>query len=110
MRRWISIAKRDDLQDGEVIEVVIGAEVLAVYGLRDNYFVTDGICTHERAHLADGCVIGGIIECPKHQGRFDIVRGMPKGAPASRPLRTYLVRLDGADVCVELEEASPSAE
>jgi 3-phenylpropionate/trans-cinnamate dioxygenase ferredoxin subunit len=103
MDTWTPVAKRGELQDGDVVEAVVGVHILAVYRLRDDYFVTDGICTHQRAHLADGLVIGRIIECPKHQGRFDIGSGAPKGAPASLALRTYPVRVEGEDICVKLD-------
>ena len=39
--------------------------------LDDEYYATDGLCTHEQVHLADGLVMDNIIECPKHNGRFD---------------------------------------
>jgi len=100
---WIPVAKRGDLEDGDVIEAVVGDHILAVYRLRDEYFVTDGICTHQLAHLADGLVVGRIIECPKHQGRFDVRSGAPKGAPASTALHTYPVRVEGEDICAKLD-------
>ena len=37
----------------------------------DRYYATDGLCTHERAHLADRLVMDNLIESPKHNGRFD---------------------------------------
>ena len=107
MDSWISVAKRSELNDGDVVEAEVGGRIVAVYRLRDDYFATDGICTHQRAHLADGLVIGRIIECPKHQGRFDIGSGAPKGAPASLALRTYPVRVEGENICVELDVTTP---
>jgi 3-phenylpropionate/trans-cinnamate dioxygenase ferredoxin subunit len=103
MDTWTPVAKRGELHDGDVVEAAVGGHILAVYRLRDDYFVTNGICTHQRAHLADGLVIGRLIECPKHQGRFDIGSGAPKGAPASLALRTYPVRIEGEDICVTLD-------
>ena len=47
----------------------------------DEFFATDGLCTHEKVHLADGLVMDDIIECPKHNGRFNYKTGDAKGAP-----------------------------
>jgi 3-phenylpropionate/trans-cinnamate dioxygenase ferredoxin component len=35
----------------------------------DKYVATDGLCTHESLHLADGLLQGFLIECLKHKGR-----------------------------------------
>jgi 3-phenylpropionate/trans-cinnamate dioxygenase ferredoxin subunit len=90
---WVVVADADEIEEGDVIEVSVGERLLAIYRTRDGYFASDGICTHQRAHLAEGLVIGHIIECPKHQGRFDLRDGAPKGPPASVPLCTYPVKL-----------------
>jgi 3-phenylpropionate/trans-cinnamate dioxygenase ferredoxin subunit len=93
---WVDVAAADAIEEEDVIEVSVGDRVLAIYRTRDGYFATDGICSHQRARLAEGLVIGNIIECPKHQGRFDVRDGAPKGPPASAPIRTHPVEvLDG---------------
>ena len=51
----------------------------------------DGMCTHGNTHLCDGLVKGGIIECPKHNGRFNLADGSPARAPVRRGLATYPV-------------------
>jgi Na+-transporting NADH:ubiquinone oxidoreductase subunit F len=53
---------------------------------------TDGICTHGSTHLADGKVIDELIECPKHNGRFDIKDGSCQRAPVCIPLKTHPVK------------------
>ena len=50
---------------------------------------TDGLCTHGKVHLADGYLAQNLIECPKHNGCFDITTGQPKRRPATLALRTY---------------------
>ena len=49
-------------------------------------FASDGFCTHGRAPLADGFLQGTCIECPKHNGRFDIRDGSVRRPPPRRPL------------------------
>ena len=67
----------------------------------DEFFATDGLCTHEKIHLANGLVMDDIIECPKHNGRFNYKTGQAKGAPACINLKTYPVKVDGGQVFVQ---------
>jgi 3-phenylpropionate/trans-cinnamate dioxygenase ferredoxin subunit len=66
------------------------------------YFATDGLCTHEKVHLSDGLVIDDIIECPKHNGRFNYKTGHAKGAPACMDLKIYATKIEAGRVYVEI--------
>ena len=79
-----------------------GGETYAIYHTPSGYYATDGICTHEHAELADGLVMGDIIECPMHNGRFHIPTGAPKSPPVCVNLQTYPVRLEGGKVLIGL--------
>lgn len=68
-----------------------------------DFFATDGNCTHERTHLADGLVIDNIIECPRHNGQFDYKTGEAMGAPVCINLRTYQVTTHAGRVVLRLE-------
>ncbi|MEE8145189.1 MAG: Rieske 2Fe-2S domain-containing protein, partial [Kiloniellales bacterium] len=68
-------------------------------------FATDGVCTHEGADLTGGLVIGDIIECPLHQGRFHIPSGKAKSPPVCIDLRTYPVRVEGGKVFIDVPAA-----
>jgi 3-phenylpropionate/trans-cinnamate dioxygenase ferredoxin subunit len=65
------------------------------------FYATDGLCTHEKVHLADGLVMDNIIECPKHNGRFDYRNGAAKGAPACVNLKTYPVKVEAGKVLID---------
>ncbi len=81
----------------------MAGQTLAIYRLDDDrFFATSGLCTHEKVHLADGLVMGRIIECPKHNGRFDIPTGQAKGAPACINLKTFPVKVEDGRVFVDL--------
>ena len=68
----------------------------AIYRSPDNeFYCTDGLCTHEQVHLADGLVMDGIIECPMHNGQFEYRTGKAVRSPACDDLRTYPVRVYG---------------
>ena len=84
---------------GEVRRVDHEGNTYALYRLGENEFaLTEGLCTHAQTHLADGHLEGGIIECPKHNGRFDVRTGEPVRRPPRLPLCTYAVEVNGGRV------------
>jgi len=100
---WVEACKADDIDAEDVIRFDHGDRTFAIYrSADDKYYATDGLCTHERTHLAGGLVMDNIIECPKHNGRFDYRTGEAKGAPACIDLKTYPVKVEAGIVFVNL--------
>jgi nitrite reductase/ring-hydroxylating ferredoxin subunit len=102
---WHVAAKADEVGEGEVIGVVVDGQDVALYRVGGTVYATSNVCTHEFALLSDGYVEDGCIECPLHQARFDIASGEVRAAPATDPIKTYPVKLDGGQVMVDLPEA-----
>ena len=103
MSMWIEACAADDIEPEDVIRFDHQGRSLAIYRSPDGaYYATEGHCTHEQAHLADGLVLDHVIECPKHNGRFDYRTGAALGAPACIDLRTYPVRIENGKVLVDL--------
>lgn len=103
MAEWIRACSVDDIDTEDVVRFDHAGRTFAIYRSPDDkFYATDGLCTHELAHLADGFVMDSIIECPKHNGRFDYRTGAAKGAPVCVNLKTYAVRVDGDHVLIEL--------
>ncbi len=100
---WHAVAAVDDVDDDDVVQVKVRAKRIAVYNLGGDFYATSDVCTHEYACLSEGFIIDGNIECPLHQGRFDIRSGKPKGAPVSVPLKTYPVKVEAGQVFVRLD-------
>jgi Na+-transporting NADH:ubiquinone oxidoreductase subunit F len=89
---WVGVCAASNLRRADVIRFDHGKKTYALY--RDEearLFATDGICTHGNTHLSAGLVKGGIIECPKHNGRFNLIDGSPARPPICRGLATYPV-------------------
>jgi 3-phenylpropionate/trans-cinnamate dioxygenase ferredoxin subunit len=100
---WIDACAADDIEEEDVLRFDHAGRTFAIYRLEgDRYFATDGLCTHEKVHLAEGFVIGTLIECPKHNGRFDVRTGEAKGAPVCINLTTHAVRLEGGRVFLQV--------
>jgi naphthalene 1,2-dioxygenase ferredoxin component len=102
--RWADVAALNDLPVDDVICVAIAGRELALYNVAGEIYATDNECTHGQGRLCDGFLEGTEIECPLHQGRFDVRSGAPACAPVTEPVRTYTVKIDGGRVFVAMEE------
>lgn len=103
MTVWIDVCAVDDLEPEDVMRFDHEGRTFAVYRSPEGeVFATDGLCTHEQVHLADGLVIDDTIECPKHNGRFNYRSGAPLRAPVCVALATYLARIDAGRIQVLL--------
>jgi 3-phenylpropionate/trans-cinnamate dioxygenase ferredoxin subunit len=102
MSQWIDVAALNDIEDEDVMRFDYADHIYAIYRVSDNVYASDGLCTHEQAHLSDGFVMGHVIECPKHNGRFDIRDGRPLCAPVCEKLKTYPARIEGGRILIEV--------
>jgi anthranilate 1,2-dioxygenase large subunit len=109
---WQKAASLDELRNRDVIAVDVAGTPVALFRLGDEIRATSGSCTHEFASLADGFVEAddGSVECPLHQALFDIRTGRALCAPATEDLKVYPVKIDGADILIDLDGvAQPNA-
>jgi nitrite reductase/ring-hydroxylating ferredoxin subunit len=106
---WQRVASISEIDADGVLGVDVDGSSVALYRLGNEVFATAGICTHALAMLSDGFVEDGKIECQLHQGQFDIRSGKALCAPVTEDLRTYAVKLEGDDVCIDMERSAASA-
>lgn len=99
---WIKLAEKGDLGDGEVLGLAIGDEQVALYCDGGEYFATGNICTHQYALLSDGYFEDGCIECPLHQGRFDIRTGRAQCEPLTEDIKVFPVKVEDDQIFVDL--------
>lgn len=103
MAQWIDACAADDIEEEDLIRFDHGDRTFAIYrSPSDEYFCTDGLCTHEKVHLEDGLVMDYVIECPKHNGQFDYRTGEATRAPVCVNLGTYPVKVEGGRVFIEI--------
>ena len=103
MAQWIEACAVGEVDEEDVRRFDHGGRTFAIYRSPDNkYYATDGLCTHEKIHLADGLVMDNIIECPTHNGRCDYRNGAAKGAPVCIDLKTYPVKVDAGKVMIDI--------
>ncbi|WPB57164.1 non-heme iron oxygenase ferredoxin subunit [Xylophilus sp. GOD-11R] len=98
---WHPIAKTDEVDAGESLQVKVGDDPIAIYNLDGTFYATHDICTHAHAHLSDGYIDGDCIECPLHAGVFHIPTGKAMSGPVQRSIRIYPCRVEGETVLVE---------
>ena len=99
---WTDAYDLEFLVPGDVTAVTIGDKALALYEVDGEVFASDTLCTHGDALLSDGFLEGNVIECPFHQGRFDVCTGKALCAPLTEDVRVYPVRIENKRIWVKL--------
>ena len=100
---WVDAAALADVPEGDVIGVQVDGKEIALYEVGGEVFATDNLCTHGHARMSDGFLEGNEIECPLHQGRFDVCSGKALCAPLAENIRTYAVRIENMRVMLKLD-------
>jgi 3-phenylpropionate/trans-cinnamate dioxygenase ferredoxin subunit len=104
MSTWVKVCAADQVDEEDVIPVVIDGKDYAIYrGEEDNFYASEGHCTHEKTLLCDGLVMDGVIECPRHNGRFDYRTGRAFGAPVIVDLKTYPTKVEDGFVHIDVD-------
>lgn len=100
---WHEIAGAAALGEDEAMGVTLGDRPVALCRSGGVFYALHNVCTHQFALLSDGYVEHACIECPLHQGRFDLKTGAPLCAPVTEPVRVYRVKVEDGKVFVELD-------
>src|SRR5215510_10755585 len=91
-----------ELQDNEPLGVEVAGVQMALYRVDDKFYATGNVCTHAEAPLSEGLLHGCEIECPLHNGRFDIRTGQALTNPVEIDIPTFPVRVSGDKLEVRL--------
>lgn len=101
-KNWIDAIARDAVPEGDVVGAIVAGKDIAFYEVEGEVFATDNICTHGAARMSDGFLEGREIECPLHQGRFDVCTGKALCAPLTEDIKTYPVKIENMRVMLRL--------
>ena len=103
MWNWIEVCALDEIDEEDVGPFDHAGHTYAIYRCPEgDVFATSGLCPHERIHLADGLVMDDIIECPKHNGRFNYKNGQAQGAPVCEHLKTFATKVENDTIYIEV--------
>ena len=105
MNGWHDIGAASDVSDDAPLAAQVGEREIGIYKVGDCYYAMENICPHAYALLSQGFVEGDEIECPLHQGKFDVRTGKAMCEPLTTDIRTFPVKVEGGDVYVKLESS-----
>lgn len=101
----IRVCALSEIPDGGALRVEAGSHRLALIRTENHVYALDDRCSHAEASLSEGEVFAdeSEIECPRHGATFDIRTGEALTLPATSPVATYPVRIEGDQVIVEAD-------
>ncbi|HXX72545.1 MAG TPA: non-heme iron oxygenase ferredoxin subunit [Candidatus Acidoferrales bacterium] len=99
---YVKVCDIAEVSLGSMHPVDVAGMRLMIVNVNGQLYATDRICTHEEADLSTGFLVGSIVTCPLHLSRFDLVTGEVQNTPASVPLKTYSLKVEGTSVYVLL--------
>ena len=102
-KEWLEVSDDTEVEVEDIIRFDHDNKTYCIYRLKDGYYATDGVCTHENVHLEEGLVIDDEIECPMHQGIFNIKTGKAISPPAWDDLKTYQVKVENSKIYINLK-------
>ena len=94
-----------DIKEPGSLRVELDDVDIAVVRFEGDVYAIQDLCSHAEVPLSEGDVEDGTVECWLHGSRFDLRTGMPTGLPATKPVATYPVTVEGDDVLVKLESS-----
>jgi 3-phenylpropionate/trans-cinnamate dioxygenase ferredoxin subunit len=98
MSESVRVAAVSDLPDGRGVSVEIGEHRIALFRVGDAVYAIGDRCSHAEASLAEGEVVDGAVECPRHGSEFDLTTGEPASFPAVKPVAVYPAQVVDGEV------------
>lgn len=106
---WLYALPLDDLWEGEIIGVRIGAHDVLLANIDGEIHAYDNRCPHAGSRLSDGAIHRRTLQCAAHLWEFDIRTGSGMN-PRNCALRRYEVQIvDGAIMLRPRDNAAQAA-
>lgn len=88
------------LADGAMVSGRVGDDEVVLARSGSDYFAVGARCTHYRARLARGLIVGDTVRCPLHHACFSLRTGEALRAPAFDAIARWRVEVAGDTVFV----------
>jgi 3-phenylpropionate/trans-cinnamate dioxygenase ferredoxin subunit len=92
----------ESIVEGKPVKLTKNGKDICVARVGNEVFAIEDNCSHQDAALSEGEQNGYKIECWLHSAEFDLRSGEALTPPASQPVKTYPVSVDGNNVVVEI--------
>ncbi|MGH6976517.1 MAG: Rieske (2Fe-2S) protein [Stellaceae bacterium] len=102
----LRLCRVDEIAGGTPARVEAGGMVYALAKAGGAVFVLADQCTHGPGKLSEGAVLGSELECPFHQGRFDLRTGRPTYPPCTEPVRTWTATVKAGEIFIDPDEST----
>jgi len=102
MAGFVKVAKTDEVAPGQGKMIEVGGKKIALFNVEGSFYAIDDTCTHRGGPLSEGVLEGKQVTCPWHGATYDVTTGEVLGPPAPRGVARYNIRVEGADIEVEV--------
>jgi nitrite reductase/ring-hydroxylating ferredoxin subunit len=102
MPEFLKVATTEEIPLGQAKLVEVNGNEIAIFNIGGSYHAIDNTCTHVGGPLCEGEIAGTEVTCPWHGAVFDVTSGQVLGPPAASSVVRYNVRVEGADIEVEV--------
>ena len=99
---FVPVANVKDIPDPGKLLVELDDALIALFHVGGEFFALDDVCTHDGGPLAEGTLEDHTIACPRHGAKFCLRTGAALTMPATKPTKSYQVKVDGDAVLVEV--------
>jgi 3-phenylpropionate/trans-cinnamate dioxygenase ferredoxin subunit len=102
---FTAIARTADIPPRKTLCVELSGREILICHIAEGFFAVDNICSHAAEKLNNGRLKGHRILCPLHGAAFDVRDGSALSRPATVPLRTYPLRVEGENILIAVTAA-----
>lgn len=97
----VRVGGTNDVAAGQMRVFDVAGIKVAVVSAGGSLYGFDDTCTHRGCSLAMGTLEGTTVTCPCHDSQFDVTSGVVLRGPATKPVRSRRVEIQGEDLAVE---------
>lgn len=102
MAEFETVGKLEEVPEGELAAFEVSGKRIAVANAGGALHAFDDTCTHEHCSLSEGDLDETIVTCPCHGSQFDVTTGAVHNPPATEPVSTYRLRVEGDQIQIEV--------
>lgn len=102
MAEFATAAKIGDIEEGKLAKFDVNGLDVAIANVDGTFYAFGDVCTHAQCSLAEGELDGTTVTCPCHGSQFDVTTGAVQNPPATEPVRSFPVRVEGDAIKIQV--------